>query len=328
MVTARQTDERRPLRWLVGFAVAVWAAALVVEVRRDGIPVSRDKVLFWVLTLVVAVGLDMPGRLRRSLLVHWLPFALALVVYDVMRGQADNLSSRAHVEPAIAFDRFVFGGALPTLWLQEHLWRGTPSWYDGLLGVVYLSHFVIPLLLAVLLWRRDERAFLRWITGLLTLTAAAFVTYVVYPAVPPWLAAKQGEIPAVARIPGQSLRAFGIDMAPTALPGGKALSNPVAALPSLHAGVPFLIMLLFIGGAAWWLRALLLAYAFTMAFTLVYGGEHYVFDILMGWGYAAAVVPVVALMVRRRDARLLRRAPSEQLPPGSRTLVDERRPGR
>jgi len=40
----------------------------------------------------------------------------------------------------------------------------------------------------------------------------------------------------------------------------------------------------------------------TMAFLLVYSGEHYVSDILLGWLYAAAVIAAVA-WVRRRWAR-------------------------
>jgi membrane-associated phospholipid phosphatase len=39
-----------------------------------------------------------------------------------------------------------------------------------------------------------------------------------------------------------------------------------------------------------------------MAFTLVYSGEHYVSDILLGWLYAAAVIAAVA-WVRRRWSR-------------------------
>lgn len=103
-------------------AVTVWAVALVLDVRHDGVPVSRDKVLLRVFTLLLAVGLDRPRRLARSL-----PLAVFLLAYDVMRGRVGDLVSRAHTEPAIAFDRFVFGGTLPTVWLQHHPWQGTPS---------------------------------------------------------------------------------------------------------------------------------------------------------------------------------------------------------
>ena len=40
-------------------------------------------------------------------------------------------------------------------------------------------------------------------------------------------------------------------------------------------------------GAAW--RMPLVAYTLAMAFTLVYSADHFVFDILAGWAYAAVV---------------------------------------
>ena len=49
-------------------------------------------------------------------------------------------------------------------------------------------------------------------------------------------------------------------------------------------------------------RPLLVAYPLAMAFALVYTAEHYVADILLGWGYA-----LVALWVVGRVADALRR---------------------
>jgi membrane-associated phospholipid phosphatase len=48
-----------------------------------------------------------------------------------------------------------------------------------------------------------------------------------------------------------------------------------------------------------------------MAFTLVYAGEHYVFDIVTGWIYAFGVVFGTRYMRRRRDARRASKPPSE-----------------
>jgi membrane-associated phospholipid phosphatase len=43
----------------------------------------------------------------------------------------------------------------------------------------------------------------------------------------------------------------------------------------------------------WW--PLLLAYPLAMTFTLVYTGEHYVADVLVGWLYVALTFTVVGL---------------------------------
>jgi membrane-associated phospholipid phosphatase len=82
----------------------------------------------------------------------------------------------------------------------------------------------------------------------------------------------------------------------------------VAAVPSLHAAYPVLVLLFFWGRARPWLRALLVAYPLAMAFTLVYGGEHYVFDVVLGWVYAVAVFAAVNAFERARSRS---RAPAE-----------------
>jgi len=75
--------------------------------------------------------------------------------------------------------------------------------------------------------------------------------------------------------------------------------NPVAAMPSLHAAFP-LMLLLFFWSAGLWVRLLLGAYTLAMAFTLVYGGEHFVMDIVAGWLIAIAVHFVVTAISRSR----------------------------
>ena len=69
--------------------------------------------------------------------------------------------------------------------------------------------------------------------------------------------------------------------------------NPFAAMPSLHSALTVLIVL-----ALWrWrkLRAPAVLYLAAMGFTLVYCGEHYVIDLLVG-----AAVAVAAWLVSTR----------------------------
>jgi membrane-associated phospholipid phosphatase len=81
-----------------------------------------------------------------------------------------------------------------------------------------------------------------------------------------------------------------------------AFYNDVAALPSLHAAYP-LLLLLFFWGAGRTVRLGLGAYVLAMAFTLVYTGEHYVSDIVVGWAYAGASFVAVTAVQRRWAAR-------------------------
>src|SRR3546814_4806023 len=88
---------------------------------------------------------------------------------DLSRGVADELFAMpVHYMMPIEVDRAMFGGELPSAWLQEQLCgspceRGSePRWYDLVLAVVYTSHFVVGLTIAVVLWLRNRVEWKRW----------------------------------------------------------------------------------------------------------------------------------------------------------------------
>jgi membrane-associated phospholipid phosphatase len=75
---------------------------------------------------------------------------------------------------------------------------------------------------------------------------------------------------------------------------GWEYSNPVAAVPSLHAAYTLLVTLFLWRVVARWARPLLALYPLAMAFALVYTAEHYLFDVLLGWAYTLVAVWVVS----------------------------------
>ena len=66
---------------------------------------------------------------------------------------------------------------------------------------------------------------------------------------------------------------------------GQAIVNPYAAVPSLHAAYALLIAITLWRYVPRWVRPLLAVYPVAMGLTLVYTGEHYVVDVLIGWAY-------------------------------------------
>jgi membrane-associated phospholipid phosphatase len=104
---------------------------------------------------------------------------------------------------------------------------------------------------------------------------------------------------------------LGSETVNTAVEKGAAYSNPVAAMPSLHAAIPMMLALFFWTRVRWWLRVVLVVYVLAMGLTLVYAGEHYVIDVLVGWLYAA--ISVFAVSRFHATARRARELPA---PPG------------
>lgn len=300
-VGSRDAPRRR--RLLLGTGVAFAAVSAVF-----GFPTGREVVTAWLLLLLYAIVAGDGAAWRRAVLRDWLPLIAVLFAYDTLRGFADGLVDRAHVLPQLRADEWLFGGTVPTVRLQQWLYDCVPSWYDYVDVPVYMSHFVVPTAVAAGLWARSYERFRRFVWSLVALTAMTLVTYAAFPAVPPWLASEtpvpggtgQTYLPYVERVTPHTLEVTGIPTIKNAVQRGEVYANPVAAIPSLHSAVPMLVVLL-----AWPFcrrrgRALLVLYLGWMTFALVYGGEHYVVDVLIGWAYAVVAVALVARLLRGR----------------------------
>jgi PAP2 superfamily protein len=225
----------------------------------------------------------------------WAPIALILVAYLLLHELATTLAPIAHVQPQLGFDEWVFGGTAPTVRLQRALWTpGDPRWYDYAAWLVYLSHFVVTFAVAIVLWVRAYPLFRRFRILFLTVTFAGFLTYVIYPAIPPWLASRRGDMPHTVRIVRAMWLQLGLSDVAAVFGEKSRYAFPTGALPSLHAAWPFLLLVFLWPIAGRW-RILLVAYALAMPLTLVYTADHFVFDVVLGWAYV-----IIALWVLRR----------------------------
>ncbi|HEX4717403.1 MAG TPA: phosphatase PAP2 family protein [Thermoleophilaceae bacterium] len=282
-------------------APVIYVIAFAVAVVSWGLPVARDQLFLWIGLGLAAFSVS-AWRSWGVMVLEWLPFLGLLVLYDYFRGAVSVAAGQAHVLPQIDADKALFGGSVPSVWLQQHLWTpGHYHWYDYGVWGVYMSHFFAVWVVAAVLWRVSRQRFRRYAVLTITLTIAAFLTYWLYPAQPPWLAAQDGLIPSVDRIVPLVWGHLGVHTMKSAYENGD-LVNTVAAMPSLHAAYPFMLMLFF-WPAGRLVRVVLGAYTLAMAFTLVYGGEHFVIDILIGWAMAAAAYAAVTWGVNSMQAR-------------------------
>ena len=163
-----------------------------------------------------------------------------MVCYDLTRG-ADELGRAVHVTWPATADQRIFG-AVPTVWLQQHL--HTPDvvhWYYVAASMTYLSYFfVVPLTMAVM-WIRNRSVWRRFTANVVALSFAALATYVVFPEAPPWYASSHGVIGPVERLAGLVWGELGLRTAGDLIEEGQATANAVAAMPSLHFGYAMLV---------------------------------------------------------------------------------------
>ncbi|MFH0936901.1 MAG: phosphatase PAP2 family protein [Candidatus Daviesbacteria bacterium] len=273
--------------FLLFFIYIIGMTALMVW---QGIGIAPDRYVF-----VLLLG-SLLIRRTRSFLLDWIPFLFILISYDFLRGLAPILNTNVHYWELINADEFLFG-KVPSIILQNNFFHAQQlAWYDYLATIFDFLHFALLLAFGYLLWLYHKGSFRQFVIGISLLSYAAWATFVIYPAAPPWMAAQKGYLPEVTKIMDSTLAAFPAAYEfPTIY--HRMNPNPVAAMPSLHAAYPFLVLLFAL--SFFKLKGIIfLPYVLGVWISLVYLGEHYVIDILAGVIYATIFFLVARKMAK------------------------------
>jgi hypothetical protein len=237
----------------------------------------------------------------KQFLISFGPFALLLLTYDAFRGLAPFLNGHVHYWEMIDFDRWIGGGVIPTERLQ-HLWyHGGVQWYDYYFYLIYMCHFLTPWLIAIAIWKWRPQHYNRYVVAFLLLSYAGFLTYLLFPAAPPWMAAEMHLIPPMHKISTDVWWSLGVHNYSEIY--SKFSPNLVAAVPSLHAAYPTLMLLFVWRAFGWRWGAAFSWYPISIWVGIVYMGEHYLIDALLGILYACAAYVITNLIFKRYGAR-------------------------
>ncbi len=265
---------------LIGYLLLI-----VLFMLSRNISITPDR--FFVILLFGAVIL---GR-TKSFLRDWVPFIALLLSYEMLRGFADSAGFRIHIAQLVNLERSIFG-FLPGVELQKHFFNPSQiaPWDIGAVIIDFL-HFPLPLVVAFYLWLKDKKAYWKFVTALLLLSFSGFLTFLFYPAAPPWYAASQAHLIQIDKI---------IDVVISQIGWGWDFStlynqlnpNKVAAIPSLHAAYPWLAFLA-LRNFNKKIGYTFLIYPILVWISVVYLGEHYVIDVLAGIIYASVAYFIV-----------------------------------
>lgn len=295
----------RTARRARAIAMTAYAVALVAWSLTLGIPNDTVQVFLWLWLGTVAWNIQATPRYHLNFLKDWSLPVLGLVIYFYSRGLTDELGLPVHVYMPIHVDEWLGGGVTPTERLQDAwcadpcLKSSEPRWYDLFFTTVYATHFLAGLTIAAVLWVRNRVEWIRWMRRYLAISFGALAIYILYPMAPPWMASEEGWLGAdVTRLTARGWSDIGLDRVDLILHG---VGNPVAAMPSLHAGITFLIAGYGIQRLRTRWRWLLALYPLAMCTTLVYYAEHYVIDVLAGAALAGVVLVACQLWENGRD---------------------------
>jgi membrane-associated phospholipid phosphatase len=222
------------------------------------------------------------------------------LAYELIRAavRGDGDTALAHAYSVVRLERML--GLFVELDIQRWVLRG-PTVLVSVSNWTYITtHFAMTV--SVLVWvylrRHSDYATLR--NTLLTANGIGLVGYLVYPLAPPRM------LPQLGFVDTLGLASISHESGPIA-----ALSNPYAAMPSLHTTYALII-----GGTAAvlvrsnWCRMGWTLYPAIIVFSIVVTGNHYVLDAIAGAAVAAlALILVVAFTQLGRRRRTPHRHP-------------------
>lgn len=262
-----------------------------------------------VLVLAIVMALAWAGPRSRDVMRALYPIGLVFIVYDGMRPfkNVGLTEERVHLCDLRGLEASLFGAGGRTLhdYWQAHHWPVL----DAICAVPYATFILWCVAGAGYLYVKDRPAMRRFMWGFFLMNVAAFVTYHLLPAAPPWyfhahgctvdLAARPSEGPALARVDAMLGIAYFHDMYAKA-------SSVFGALPSLHCAYPFLLVLEGWRAAGPKLRVTAVAYYALMVFSAVYLDHHWLLDALLGTAFAIGTALVMRIRLPVLQARAVK----------------------
>jgi membrane-associated phospholipid phosphatase len=270
-----------------GIAAAALGAAVAVPLLRKRYRIHPAVTIAALAAGPPALAVVRPRSRVRDAGMYALQMWMFLVGHELPYDDPDKLRSRLRVGYPIRADRLIGGGALPSVRLQRVLaGLGRRNVIDRFLSWVHWSWFIEPHAALAWILARDPEHFARSARQMSAVYDLGCVVYAAVPTAPPWWASREGYTDEKVR---RIMEEVGEEEWGRLWPvlydtlGG----NPWAAMPSLHFATSLMAALLLaeagpVHATAGW------AYAGALGFALVYLGEHYVIDLLVG----AAIVIV------------------------------------
>ncbi|MDO6430157.1 phosphatase PAP2 family protein [Flavitalea sp. BT771] len=221
------------------------------------------------------------GPTRRFIL-GFSVFIVFWIIFDSMKAFPNYRYNVVHIESLYLAEKNLFGihGQTPNEYWAAH----TNSLLDLLTGIFYLCWIPVPLAFAGYLFYKDKTAFLKFSLTFLLVNLLGFVIYYAYPAAPPWYVQQYG-FQFNPHTPGNTagLGRFDSLLHVSVFAGLYAKSSNVfAAMPSLHASYPLIVLYYGIRTKQGWINLLFGSIMAGIWFAAVYSSHHYVLDVLAG----------------------------------------------
>jgi membrane-associated phospholipid phosphatase len=270
-------------------AMSGYVVLMVWWFRTQGMVWERLSVAVALFIFLVCAFIGKPLREWRTLVFDVGCYSVMWYGYETTRGAADGklfgIKFPLQVQSVRNIDRVLFFGHDPNAVLQAHFWESSVRWYDKVASTTYMTHFWLAPMVMGALWATNHRQFRRFLKRFATVLGVACAMFIVLPTAPPWMVSQKYHIIGpIIRNTSRGFSAMGFKAFTHGWKNSLDWGNAVAAMPSLHASFALIVPAFFL---PWlkpvWLKAIVLTFPLIMLTSLVYLGEHWVIDGLVGW---------------------------------------------
>ena len=221
-------------------------------------------------------------------------FIIYWIIYDSMRIIPNYEVSQVHISEPYELEKVLFGINVNNTLLtpNEYFAINHTKFLDILSGLFYINWVPIPLAFATYLFFKDKLLFTKFSFVFLFVNIVGFVIYYIYPAAPPWYVDIYG-FDLYIGVQGNSAGLARFDEI-TGIPVFEGIynknANVLAAIPSLHASYPVVVLFYGIKKRLFKINWLFGIFMIGIWFSAVYSGHHYIIDIILGVLVALSVL--------------------------------------
>jgi len=239
-----------------------------------------------VVLLVIFNTMFYLSSITRKSILGFSIFIVYWIIFDYMKAIPNYSVNAVHIADLYNFEKRVFGIHFNNLLITPNeYWRlNRTTFLDVLSGIFYLCWIPVPLMFAIFLFFRSRQQFLYFALTFFLVNLIGFAVYYIYPAAPPWYMQYYGHVfHAATRGNTAGLVYFDkyFNVAIFKSIYAKS-SNVFAAMPSLHASYPIIVLYYGLKNRLGLFNILLGIIMGGIWFSAVYTGHHYLVDVLAG----------------------------------------------
>ncbi|HLY70195.1 MAG TPA: phosphatase PAP2 family protein [Puia sp.] len=222
----------------------------------------------------------------RKFILAFSVFIVYWIIFDYMKAFPNYRYHDVHIESLYNDEKNVFGIRSGSVLLtpNEYFLQHQQVWLNVITGVFYLCWVPLPLAFAAILFFKNKKYFFYFSLTFLLVNILGFIVYYIYPAAPPWYVQQYG----FDFIPATHGNTAGLqrfdDFFHARIFAGiySKSSNVFAAMPSLHASYPLLVLFYGLKYKFGYWNYLFFTIMIGIWFAAVYNSHHYVLDVLAG----------------------------------------------